>query len=90
MKVIQAYAETEEFVPVGVTVSGSPVASGVEFAVLPEGVRPTETDWAAADTLGSDTGLILAGKAPGYYWVWVRVDADTEQPVFVGLHIRVR
>jgi hypothetical protein len=90
MKVVQAYAETLEFVPVAVTVAGAAVTTGVEFAALPEGARPEEADWGDADLLEGDTGVYISGLTPGYYWVWVRVTASPEIPVFVGLHIRIK
>lgn len=90
MKVVQAYAETLEFVPVAVTVGGTAVNTGVEFAVKPEGARPQVADWADADLLEGDTGVYISGLTPGYYHVWVRVTASPEVPVFVGLHIRIK
>lgn len=90
MKVMQAYAETLEFVPLTVTVSGSAVTTGIEFAVLPEGARPQEADWSNADLLEGASGVLISGLAAGYYWVWVRVTASPEVPVFVGLHIRIK
>ena len=90
MKVVQAYAETLEFVPVGVTVAGAAVTTGVEFSIQPEGARPVEADWEDATMLAGDTGVMVSGLTPGYYWVWVRVAASPETPVFVGLHIRIK
>jgi hypothetical protein len=34
--------------------------------------------------------VLISGLAAGYYWVWVRVTASPEVPVFVGLHIRIK
>ena len=90
MKVVQAYAETVEFVPVTVTVGGTAVTTGIEFATLPEGARPQEADWKDADLLEGNSGVLIDGLQPGYYWVWVRVAAAPETPVFVGLHIRIK
>lgn len=90
MKVVQAYAETVEFVPVGVTVGGQVVTTGIEFATLPEGARPQEADWGAADMLEGNSGVMISGLTPGYYWVWVRVAASPETPAFVGLHLRIK
>lgn len=90
MKVVQAYAETVEFVPVTVTLNGSPVTAGVEFAALPEGARPQEADWKDADLLEGNAGVLISGLSAGYYWVWVRVTASPEIPVFVGIHIRIK
>jgi len=90
MKVVQAYAETTEFVPVAVTVAGAAVTSGVEFAIQLEGTRPVPADWNDADLLEGNTGVLISGLAPGYYWCWVRVTASPETPVFVGLHIRIK
>lgn len=90
MKVVQAYAETVEFVPVTVTVGGAAVTAGIEFAVLPEDGRPEEADWSPVDILEGVSGVLISGLTPGYYWVWVRVTAAPETPVFVGLHIRIK
>jgi hypothetical protein len=90
MKVVQAYAETLEHLPVDVTVGGAITTSGIEFAVLPEGGRPVEGDWTDSVLLEGRSGVMIADLTPGYYWVWVRVSASPETPAFVGVHIRIK
>jgi hypothetical protein len=90
MKVVEAYAETVEFIPVGVTVAGAEVTSGVQFAVLAEGTRPTNPSWVAAYVLEGNTGVLISGLAKGYYHIWVKVTAAPETPVFIGAHLRIK
>lgn len=90
MKVVEAYAESVEFIPVAVTVAGAAVTTGVQFAVLPEGTRPTAPSWTAAYTLVGETGVLISGLTPGYYHIWVKVTSNPETPVFVGAHLRIK
>lgn len=90
MKVVEAYAETVEFIPVAVTVGGAAVSSGVQFAVLPEDTRPTTPSWTAAYVLAGNTGVLISGLTKGYYHIWVKVTSTPETPVFVGAHLRIK
>lgn len=90
MKVVEAYAETVEFIPVAVTVGGTAVTTGVQFAVMPEGTRPTSPSWTAAYVLAGETGVLISGLTPGYYHIWVKVSSTPETPVFVGVHLRIK
>jgi hypothetical protein len=90
MKIVEAYAETVEFIPVAVTVAGTEVTSGIHFAVLPEGSRPITADWTVAYVLEGNSGVLISGLAKGYYHIWVKVTAAPETPVFVGAHLRIK
>lgn len=90
MKVLEGFkAETKEHLPVVVKGNDVVVTEGISFAVLPETVRPEESDWTAAATYGGESGVWIEDLAPGYYWVWVKVDNTPAIPVFVALHVRV-
>lgn len=71
--------ETVEFVPVTVTVNGSVVTAGVEFAVVQDGARPST--WSAATSLSGSIGVLISGLTPGQWNIWARVSASPETPV---------
>jgi hypothetical protein len=71
--------ETVEFIPVTVTVDGTPVTTGVQFAVVADGVRPTT--FSAPVTLSGKIGVLISGLAAGNYRIWAQVTAAPETPV---------
>lgn len=78
-------AETNELIPVYVRLRSddSLVLAGVEFAILPVGVRSPV--WLPAVNVNGTLHVRLAGKSPDTYRVWVRVTLGTETAVdFAG------
>lgn len=71
--------ETVEFQPVVVTVDGAAVTTGVQFAVVTAGARPTV--WVAPATLGDAIGVMVEGFTPGTWHVWAQVSSAPEMPV---------
>ena len=71
--------------PITVTDDGTPVTD-FDVAVLGQGFRPEDTDWATPDLVGSDQ-FVLVGPGtdrplvPGVYRLWVRYTANPETPV---------
>ena len=77
---VNAYPrESVEFQPVTVTRDGVSVTSGLSFAVVIDGARPTT--FTAAATLEGRVGVMLSGLAAGTYRVFARLDASPETPV---------
>lgn len=68
--------ETVEYIPVIVTVNGAVTTTGIEFAVTPDGARPTS--WTAAVVLSGATLVLLTGLSPGQWNVWARVSESPE------------
>ena len=73
--------ETVEFQPILVKADGEPVTTDVEACVLAFGLRPEDTDWAAAVTLEGQIGVMIEDLSPGNWTVWVRVTSYPEVPV---------
>lgn len=71
--------ETAEFQPVTVTVDGAPVTTGVQFAVVESGARPTS--WTTPVTLGGKIGVMVENLDPGTWHVWAQITSDPETPV---------
>ena len=71
--------ETVEFLPVTVTVDGAAVTTGVTFAVVTLGTRPTT--FVAPTTLGGKIGVMVGGYAAGYWQVFAKVVSSPETPV---------
>ena len=73
--------ETYEFLPVAVTVNGSAVTVGVEFAIVDLSTRPST--FGSAVTLGTAVGVMVAGTALGVgtYRVFGKVTSSPEIPV---------
>ncbi len=71
--------ETTEFCSVTVTVNGTPVTTGVTFAITAGVDRPVT--WVTPTTLGGNIGVMLTGLAAGYYHVWAKISSTPEQPV---------
>jgi hypothetical protein len=72
--------ESREFIALDVrnTETGTPVTSGIEYALIQAG-RPTT--WQPAAIRDGVPGLITGDLAPGRYYVWVRITTATETPV---------
>lgn len=81
---IRYLLESNEFHPVRLTVDGTIHATGVEFAVMPDDVRPLLADFDPADILGGVTGIYTnptMARTKGAYRVWARVtDVSPETP----------
>ena len=71
--------ETVEFQPVTVTVDGVAVTTGVKFAVVTDGARPTT--WTDAVTLSGRIGVMVQGLATGNWRVFAQVTSSPEVPV---------
>ena len=71
--------ETIEFQPVVITVDGVTVTTGIQFAIVPAGTRPTT--WTAPTTLGADSGVMVSGLTAGVYVVWAKITSSPETPV---------
>jgi len=71
--------ETNEFLPVIVTLNGLLVLTGVTFADVPDGTRPVS--WVAAVSLNGQIGVTVAGYAAGRRRVFAKVVANPEAPV---------
>lgn len=73
--------ETIEFIPVTVTVDGTPVTTGVMFSVTDWGVRPTI--WTEPISLGDRIGVMTVTQPPGSYQIWAKVTDSPETPVIL-------
>ena len=73
--------ETVEFLPVTVTVGGTPVTSGIEFCVTDRSTRPVT--WVAPYVLGLESGILISGYTVGTYVVWARVTDSPEVVVLI-------
>lgn len=71
--------ESVEFQPVHVTIDGSPVTTGVTFAITSRGGRPEA--WVSPVELGGQIGVMVGGLEIGGYSVWAKVIAAPETPV---------
>jgi hypothetical protein len=85
--VITVPHETVEYIPVPVTLNGVVTTTGVEFAVVADGIRPTT--WTAAVVLSSATYVLLTGLTAGQWRVWARVTAAPEIAVIECGYITV-
>lgn len=79
--------ETVEYIPVEVTVNGVVTTTGVDFAVVADGARPSA--WSAAVVLNSATYVLITGLSAGQYRIWARVSAAPETPVIECGYITV-
>ena len=73
--------ETYEYLPVAVTVNGTAVTTGVEFAIVDLSTRPTT--YGSAVTLGTAIGVMVNGTALGVgtFQVFAKVTSSPEIPV---------
>jgi hypothetical protein len=71
--------ESVEFQPVKVTRDGSTVTEDLSYAVVLDGHRP-ET-FTPATIVGTDTGVMVSGLAPGTYRIYAKMTAGPEIPV---------
>ncbi|HJV99425.1 MAG TPA: hypothetical protein VJ617_10055 [Arthrobacter sp.] len=77
---VNAYPrESVEFQPVNVTQDGIAVTSGLSFAVVADGTRPTT--FTAATVLDGKSGVLLTGLTPGTYRVFAKLTNSPEIPV---------
>lgn len=79
--------ETVEYIPVIVTVNGVVTTTGVEFAVVIDGSRPST--WTAAVVVEGATFVLVTGLTPGQWRIWARVSAAPETPVIECGYITV-
>ena len=73
--------ETIEFIPVTVTVDGTPVTTGVMFSITRLHERPTV--WVEPIILEDRIGVMTQHQTPGTYLVWAKVSDDPETPVIL-------
>ena len=71
--------ETNEFLPVTVTVNGVPVTSGVTFSSVLGDARPVT--FVAAVVLGPLIGIQVVAKDVGLHTIFARVTGAGETPV---------
>jgi hypothetical protein len=71
--------ESVEFLPVTITVNEQPVTTGVQFAIVPVGARPTT--YAPPTTLEGKIGVMIQDLEPGWYRIWAQVTDTPEAPV---------
>ncbi len=71
--------ETVEFQPVTVTVDSVAVTTGVQFALVTDGARPSA--WVDPTPLSGKIGVMLTGLTPGNYRIWAKVTSAPETPV---------
>ena len=77
---VNAYPrESVEFQPVSVTRDGIAVTTGLSFAIVTDGQRPTT--FTAATSLDGAIGVMVSGLAAGTYRIFARLDASPEIPV---------
>ena len=77
---VNAYPrESVEFQPVTVTRDGITVTSGLSFAVVTDGARPST--FTPATVLDGKAGVLLTGLAVGTYRIFAQLTADPEVPV---------
>lgn len=77
---VNAYPrESVEFQPVTVTLDGVSVISGLSFAIVADGARPTT--FTAATILGGKAGVMLTGLAAGTYRIFAQLENSPEIPV---------
>jgi hypothetical protein len=79
--------ETVEYIPIAVTVNGVVTTTGVEFAVVADGSRPST--WSAAVVVEGATHVLVSGLTPGQWRIWARVTAAPETPVIECGYITV-
>jgi|GEM_PF-2002266 len=79
--------ETVEYIPVVVYLNGVVTTTGVSFAVVPDGTRPSS--WTAATVLNSATYTLISGLSVGLYNVFAKVSAAPETPVILCGQITV-
>lgn len=71
--------ESVEFQPVNIMVEGTPVLTGLSFAVVPDGSRPVT--FSPADMVGGRPGFYVGGFGPGTYRVFAQLENPPETPV---------
>lgn len=65
--------ETYDWLKVTVHHAGVVYEGAWEYQIVPHGDRPTGT-WVAAVQNGGDLGVVIQGLAPGYHWLFYRID----------------
>jgi hypothetical protein len=80
--------ETVEFQPVTVTLNGTPVTTGVKFAIAVPGARPAT--FSAPATLAGEIGVMVQGLAPGGYYIWAQITSSPETPVIRCGYINIK
>jgi hypothetical protein len=81
MAVHEYLKESNVHQPVTVRLDGSPHYTGIKFAVVKAGVRPTDQDYADAAIVAGVTGVMTGGRDFGTWHVWAWVtDVSPEIP----------
>lgn len=68
--------ETLEFIPINITVDGTPVTNNVKVCVTTGTTRPTA--WENPVTLGDEIGVMTTTHEPGTYRVWAQITSSPE------------
>lgn len=77
---VNAYPrESVEFQPVNVTRDGIAVTTGLAFAIVTDGQRPTTFTTAAV--VDGSIGVMITGLAAGTYRIFAQLTASPEIPV---------
>jgi len=87
MKPLEYPRETVEFQPATVTVDEVEVTTGVKFAIVAEGARPTA--WVDPVPVDGRIGVMLTGLTPGLYQVYAQVASTPETPVVLCGSLRI-
>lgn len=88
MTIFKVERETHEYLPLEVFKDGVAVTSGVSYAVVAWGTRPTT--WTPAIESGGQVYFEVDNPAPGYYDVYVKIDASPETPVVAADNLLVK
>ena len=81
--VLHVPRETNEFQTLEVLYDGTPVTTGLSYALTPGDARPTS--WTPMETLEGKTGFTINNMAPGSYRIWVQHADDTAAVRFAGI-----
>lgn len=83
--------ESVEFITLTVKVDGVAVTSNVDYMILAEGDRPSETSetWQATESLEGNIGFYTGDLTIGTWYVWVRVTDSPEIPVFIASKLKI-
>jgi len=68
--------ETNELLPLEVTVDGVETITGVKYAIVPDTERPVT--WASAVVVGSNIAARINGLTAGRYRIWTQTTANSE------------
>jgi hypothetical protein len=67
--------ETDDWAEVPVTHQGQAYTDAWSYQIVPWRGRPTGS-WTTAKISGAAKGFDISGLAPGYYWLFIRIDGQ--------------